>query len=249
MIDLAAVILAFTLGLFSTLHCLGMCGGIASALACSTLPSVDFDGGRRHGYVLLFNLGRISVYGLLGLVAGVTGAAVFENLDPMIWRRTASAVAGISLILTGLYLGGWATFVRRIDFLGRSLWRKIEPAGRRFLPVRTPTAALATGLVWGWLPCGLVYYSLLIAAPLGNAASGALFMLAFGLGTVPGMYATGVFGGLMIRLTRNRQVRRIASGTILLIGIATLLLGQTDIPHRFMPVDAGLEGAHYDHRH
>lgn len=249
MIDLAAAILAFTLGLFSTLHCLGMCGGIVSALACSVSPSVGSDRGKRHLYVLLFNLGRVLVYGFLGLLAGATGGAVFDQLDPTIWRRTASAVAGISLILTGIYLGGWVPMVRRIDFLGRSLWRWIEPVGRRFLPVRTPTAALAAGLVWGWLPCGLVYYLLLIAAPLGNAVSGALFMLAFGLGTIPGMYTTGVVGGLMIRLARNRQVRRIAAGTILLIGLTTLLLGQTDIPHQFMPVETGHEGAHDEHRH
>ncbi len=247
MIDSAAIALAFTLGLFSTLHCLGMCGGIVSALACSVTRSADPDRLKRHGYVLAFNLGRISVYGFLGLLAGATGGAVFDNLDPTLWRRTASAVAGLSLILTGLYLGGWVAAVRRVDFAGRILWRRIEPIGRRLLPVRTPAAALAAGLVWGWLPCGLVYYSLVLAAPLGSAMTGALFMLAFGLGTVPGMQATGVFGGLMIRLARNQRIRGWMAGTIIAIGFATLLIGQTDIPHRFTPAEAGHGGAHHEH--
>ena len=248
MIDSAAIILAFTLGLFSTLHCLGMCGGIVSALACSVAPSAAPDRMKRHAYVLAFNLGRISVYGFLGLLAGTTGGVLFDNLDPTLWRRVASAVAGLSLILTGLYLGGWVHAVRRVDFICRILWRRIEPIGRRLLPVRTPAAAFAAGLVWGWLPCGLVYYSLVLAAPLGDAMTGALFMLAFGLGTIPGMQATGVFGGLMIRLAHNQRIRRAAAGAIIAIGSATLLIGQTEIPHRFTPADAGHEGAHHEHR-
>jgi len=240
MIDLAAATLAFTIGLFSTLHCLGMCGGIVSALTCSIPTALHTNDLQRNLYILFFNLGRVLVYVMFGLVAGATGGALFETLDPTVWRRTASAVAGISLILAGLYLGGWVPMVRRIDLLGRSLWRRIEPVGRRFLPVRTPSAALAAGLVWGWLPCGLVYYSLMVAAPLGDAMSGALFMLAFGLGTLPGMYATGMFGGMMIRLAHSHRVRRVAAGTIMTIGLATLLLGQTDIPHRFMPAGGGI---------
>jgi sulfite exporter TauE/SafE len=108
---------------------------------------------------------------------------------------------------------------------------------------------LAAGLVWGWLPCGLVYYSLLIAAPLGDALTGTLFMLAFGLGTLPGMYTTGVFGGFVIRLARNRQVRRFAAGLIVVIGLVTLLLGQTDLPHRWMPAPAGEEGVQHEHQY
>ena len=247
MVDLAAATLAFTIGLFSTLHCLGMCGGIVSALSCSVPPAVHTDALRRNFYVLFFNLGRIVIYCAFGLLAGATGGALFESLDPTVWRRGASAIAGISLMLTGLYLGGWVSAVRRMDLLGRSLWRKIEPVGRRLLPVRTPSAALAAGLVWGWLPCGLVYYSLMVAAPLGDALSGALFMLAFGLGTLPGMYATGMFGGLMIRLAHKHRLRRFAAGVILAIGLATLLLGQTDIPHRFMPAAAGSGAAAHEH--
>lgn len=247
MIDTAAILLALGLGLFSTLHCLGMCGGIVSALACSVPQPGAGDRPRRGLFVLLFNLGRISVYTLLGLVAGATGGALFESLDPTVWRRVASAAAGIGLVLTGLYLGGWVPALRRIDFLGRPLWRRIEPLGRRLLPVRTPWAALGAGLVWGWLPCGLVYYLLVMAAPQGDALGGALFMLAFGIGTLPGMFATGILGGLMTRLARNHRVRRTAAGAIVLVGAATLAIGQTEIPHRFMPAALSGEGGQHVH--
>ena len=203
----------------------------------------------RNGFVLLFSLGRISVYGLLGLVTGATGGALFDSLDPTLWRRTASAIAGISLVLTGLYLGGWIATVRQIDLLGSRLWRRMEPLGRRLLPVRTAPAALAAGLVWGWLPCGLVYYALLLALPQGNAAAGAFFMLAFGLGTLPGMHAAGMLGGAMIGLTRNQQVRALAAGIIVAIGVVTLLTGQTDIPHRFIPEKPGTEDAQHEQRY
>ena len=58
------------------------------------------------------------------------------------------------MILLGLYLAGWLTVLSRLEQAGGALWRRIEPLGRRFFPVRTPLQALGIGLVWGWLPCG-----------------------------------------------------------------------------------------------
>ena len=247
MIDSLALILAFTLGLFSTLHCLGMCGGVISALSCSVAHPISGDPLRRNGYVLLFNLGRITIYTLFGLIVGAGGSALINITDPALWRQLATTVAGLSMILIGIYLGGWSPVVRRIDLLGRGIWRRMQPLAQRLMPIKGPGSALAAGLVWGWLPCGLVYYALLVAAPLGSAVDSALFMLAFGLGTVPSMQATGAFGGLLARLTRHDQIRQLAAFTIMLIGFGTLIIGQTDIPHQLMPASAGHGNAQHEH--
>ena len=247
MIDWLVLTLAFALGLFSTLHCLGMCGGVIGALSCSVPQPVSNDALKRNGYILLFNLGRVSMYGVFGLIVGAGGASLVGLIDPSLWRKLAAAVAGISMILIGIYLGGWLPSVRRVDLLGRGIWHRMQPLARRLIPIDGPGKALAAGLVWGWLPCGLVYYALLVAAPLGGAVDGALFMMAFGLGTLPGMQTTGAFGGLLSRLTRREDIRQLAAATIVLIGVGALLLGQTELPHEWMPTSVGHEGAEHEH--
>ncbi len=241
MIDGLTLLLAFTLGLFSTLHCVGMCGGVIGALACSVPRTIGNDAFLRNGYVLLFNLGRIAMYGVFGLVIGAGGAGLLERVDPIAWRRLASTIAGISLILIGIYLGGWLPTVRRIDLLGRGLWRRIQPLTRRLFPISNPGSALAAGLLWGWLPCGLVYYALLIAAPLGGASQGASFMLAFGMGTLPSMLTTGAFGGLLAQLTRSGQIRQGAAIGIVALGLAALLIAYSGLPNPWLPTTVGQE--------
>ena len=76
---------------------------------------------------------------------------------------TLAIVAGLFMVALGLYLGGWWFGLSRLEEAGGRIWRRIEPLGRRFLPVTTPYRAFALGLVWGWLPCGLVYSVLIWA--------------------------------------------------------------------------------------
>jgi len=176
-------------------------------------------------FVLLYNLGRISIYVVLGVAAGFTGQLLGDGLDGTAWRQVASVIAAVTIILIGLYLTGWVPWLRNMDRLGGGLWRLVEPFGRRLLPVRTPTAALLAGLVWGWLPCGLVYYALILALPLSDPVMSGLFMLAFGFGTMPVMVATGVFAGWLSRLGRNVRLRQVAGVLVILMGIFGLVFG------------------------
>jgi sulfite exporter TauE/SafE len=112
-----------------------------------------------------------------------------------------------------------------MDRLGGGLWKLLEPIGRRLLPVRTPQAAFLSGLIWGWLPCGLVYYALILALPLSDPIMSGLFMLAFGLGTLPVMLGTAVFAGALARLGRNVRLRQAAGIVVILVGILGLLFG------------------------
>ncbi len=134
---------------------------------------------RRFRLLLAYNLGRILSYACAGLLIGLAGWAVANSPAAMFLR----ILAGLLLIAMGLYLAGWWSGLTRIESLGRGLWRHIQPVANRLLPVSNVPRALLLGALWGWLPCGLVYSTLLWSASQGNALDSALLMLAFGLGT------------------------------------------------------------------
>src|SRR5690606_31194903 len=108
------------------------------------------------------------------------------------------------------------------EALGRGLWRFIQPLTRRFMPVSSVPRALILGALWGWLPCGLVYSTLLWAASQGNALDSALLMFAFGLGTWPVLLATGLAAERLTALLRNRGVRIAGGLLVILFGLWTL---------------------------
>ncbi|MCY1422922.1 Cytochrome C biogenesis protein transmembrane region [compost metagenome] len=131
-------------------------------------------------------------------------------------------IAGLLLITMGLYLAGWWSGLTRIAGLGRILWRRIEPLARGLLPVHNAPRALLLGALWGWLPCGLVYSTLLWAASQGDAFDSALLMLAFGLGTLPVLLATGLAAERLTALLRRRGVRIAGGLLVILFGLWTL---------------------------
>ena len=132
-------------------------------------------------------------------------------------------IAAIIMILLGLYLGGWWQALQWLERLGARAWRYIEPLGRRFIPVRHAGQALLLGLVWGWLPCGMVYSVLALALASGSGPEGGAIMLAFGAGTLPTMLAVGVAFGSLGRWVRDVRVRKAAGMLVILMGIAMLL--------------------------
>lgn len=206
---------ALILGLLGGGHCLGMCGGLMGAL---TLAIPKDQRSRRFRLLLAYNLGRIFSYACAGLLIGLLGWAVANSPGAMALR----AVAAVLLICMGFYLAGWWSGLTRIEGLGRWLWRYLQPIASRLLPVSNLPRALLLGAVWGWLPCGLVYSTLLWAASQGNAQSSALLMLAFGVGTWPVLLATGVAAERTTILLRKRGVR-IAGGLLVIIfGLWTL---------------------------
>ncbi len=220
-----SLVLAFTVGFFSAIHCFGMCGGIVGALSLSLPAAVRERPVSLLGYVSLYNLGRILVYVLLGLLVGAGGQLLGWGVGDELWRQVAGAVAAVTLVLVGLYLTDWFPPLRRMDRLGNVLWRRLEPLARRILPIRSYPGALLAGLIWGWLPCGLVYYALFLTLPLGGPWKSGLFMLAFGLGTLPAMLATGALTGWLARLGRNRRLRQAAGLVLALFGLGMLLFG------------------------
>ncbi|MFJ4396888.1 sulfite exporter TauE/SafE family protein [Pseudomonas sp. NPDC089396] len=206
---------ALILGLLGGGHCLGMCGGLMGALTLAIPPE---QRARRAQLLLAYNLGRILSYACAGLLLGLAGWAVASSPAALALR----VVAALLLIAMGLYLAGWWSGLTRIEVLGRGLWRHIQPVASRLLPVSSLPRALLLGALWGWLPCGLVYSTLLWAASQGNAGYSAALMLAFGLGTWPVLLATGLAAERVNIVLRRRSVRMAGGLLVILFGLWTM---------------------------
>lgn len=208
---------AFIVGLLGGVHCAGMCGGIAGAL------SFGSDATRRWPVLLSYNVGRIASYTLAGAIMGALGF-YFSGLLPV---QTAQQVlltfAAVFLILMGLYLAGWSRILARLERAGGVVWRRIEPLGRRFLPVRTVGQGLILGALWGWLPCGLVYSALVWTVSSGGPVQGASLMLMFGLGTLPNLLLMGFAAQQLNRWVRQPPVRIAAGLVVVAFGVWMLV--------------------------
>ncbi|MBD9484230.1 sulfite exporter TauE/SafE family protein [Pseudomonas sp. PDM14] len=216
MLELAPLLVsALILGLLGGGHCLGMCGGLMGALTLAIPPE---QRARRLRLLLAYNLGRILSYTLAGLLIGLAGWAVASSPAAMVLR----VIAALLLIAMGLYLAGWWSGLTRIEGLGRYLWRYLQPIASRLMPVSSLPRALLLGAIWGWLPCGLVYSTLLWAASQGSALDSALLMLAFGLGTWPVLLATGMAAERLTALLRKRGARMAGGLLVILFGLWTL---------------------------
>ena len=208
---------AFLVGLLGGGHCAGMCGGIVGAV------SLSLPGSRpRIGFLLAYNLGRITSYGIAGLLAGAVGASSFflDHVLPV--ERVLYALASVMLILLGLYLAGIWRGVVVLETAGGKLWRHVQPWSKRFLPVRTLPQALALGGIWGWLPCGLVYSIVVAALATGSPGRGAALMLAFGLGTLPALLAMGMAAVRIRSVLQNVWIRRLSGLAVIGFGLLGL---------------------------
>lgn len=205
---------AFLLGLFGSLHCLGMCGGISSAFGFKRQAS--------NGLLLSYNLGRILSYGMLGAVAGLFGHSLVVLVPEMQW--VLRAIAGLLLIAMGLYLSQLWMGLALLERGGALIWRHVQPVATSFMPVHRPGKALLVGMIWGLLPCGLVYSTLAYALTASSWQLSVLIMLAFGLGTLPMMLLAGRMSSRIFDVLRNRRLRLLAALMIITMGLATLTM-------------------------
>lgn len=214
---LAAVGAAFIAGFFGSAHCLGMCGGIAGLFAVRLeIASLA----RRLNLALVYNLGRILGYAVLGfVVAGVS--RTLASFIPVL-TGPIRLLSGLLIILVGLQLTFDWKPLAWLERGGGAIWQRIAPSARGLLPADTAVKALALGFVWGWLPCGLVYSALLIAATSGEALNGAGVMIAFGLGTLPAMLLTGLGAAQLQAFMARTWARRGAGLVVIAMGIVTL---------------------------
>ena len=223
----------FLVGLLGGLHCAGMCGGIVSVMgataargrragALATIPVLAERPAPALPLLLAYNAGRILSYALAGALAGAIGstALLVRNLLPV--QQIAFVLANLLLIAMGLYLTGALRSVAVLEVAGQRLWGALRPLASRLLAADRLRTAFAAGLVWGWVPCGMVYGVLIAALVSGSAAQGAALMLAFGLGTLPNLLALGWSAHAARRLLAHRAPRVVAGVLIIAFGVAGL---------------------------
>ena len=232
---------AFFVGLFSTVHCLGMCGGIIGALTFSLPERIRNNRWRLIPYVSAYNFGRISSYCLAGALVGALGEGILGFL-PSYGHLVLQLLASILMIGIGLYLAGWFPAFTRIEHIGKPIWKKLEPISQKLIPVKSPAHAYLFGLVWGWLPCGLVYTALIWSATASSAKEGALLMLAFGAGTLPAVMIAGILTGWFTRLIRSPYVRPVVGLTIIIMALLTGYLALQHSSH-----NATNHDVHHEH--
>jgi sulfite exporter TauE/SafE len=209
---------ATVMGLLGSTHCVAMCGGVV-AVACGALPTARRDRPLAQlPYTLAYNAGRVASYAVAGALAGLLGSTLasfgFAERAFLALRVVAAAL----MIAVGLYLAGFVKVLRWAERAGEPVWRRVAPLARRFVPVRAPGHALVLGLMWGWMPCGLVYAALGAAATAGSALGGAMTMAAFGIGTLPTLLAMGSAAAAIARLSKAPAIRTAAAAVILGFG-------------------------------
>jgi len=209
--EMSALPALFLVGLLGASHCAGMCGPIAVALGGAS--------GRRSAIIWGYQLGRISSYMAVGLVAGWVSQLTAEllQLAPLLRLLAAALVAAMGLYV----MGAWRGLVR-LEKLGAHVWKRIQPLSRPLTSVNSGAAAYAVGAVWGWLPCGLVYTAVGMALVSGSALQGALGMAAFGLGTLPAMLAASWFSGQLSSYLQKPWLRSLSG--LLLLGMAVMMV-------------------------
>ena len=205
----------FTMGLLGAGHCFGMCGGIATAISFGSPEKAKL------AYVLFYNMGRILSYSIFGALAGGMIAMVSHYSGALLWLR---CLTGVMMILLGLYLGQFYNGLVFLERIGQKIWRYISPLASKLLPLKSPVAALPFGFLWGWLPCGMVYSALSLAALSSNSLEGFMLMLAFGMGTLPAMVLVGSAAQSLKKVVNNLVVRRVSATLLILYGLYSIMM-------------------------
>ncbi|HEY4540940.1 MAG TPA: sulfite exporter TauE/SafE family protein, partial [Noviherbaspirillum sp.] len=132
-------------------------------------------------------------------------------------------LANLMLVALGLYLMNVWHGLAKLEAVGQIVWRRVQPLLPHLLPIDHPGKAFALGALWGWVPCGMVYSVLLTAMASGSAASGAMVMLVFGLGTLPMLFGLGMLGTTLLAWSRKRAARIVCGALVLAFGLAGLV--------------------------
>ena len=214
----ALLVAALLMGFFGSPHCLGMCGGLVSAFG---LSMKDASPAKRRGLVATYHLGRLLSYAFLGLMAGLIGTTVLEPL--MKGNSMPRILLGLVLVLVGVTMLG-APFLTKLERFGMRFWQFLGPLRQKVFPLTTFPRALTAGLLWGFLPCGLVYGALLIAVVAHNPLGGAALMFVFGLGTVPMLVATHETVSWMRDKIGRFRLRQLNGVVMILSGMAVVFV-------------------------
>ncbi len=205
---------AFLLGLMGSFHCAGMCGPIAIALPLhgNALPQKIYGG-------LLYNLGRTLTYGVMGAVFGLLG----QGVEMIGFQQKISIIMGAIMILSvffpALFKNQYSLGKSGISLIGR-----LKSSIAKMFTIRSFSSLFMIGLFNGLLPCGLVYIAIAGAIGTGQVLHGTLYMLMFGLGTIPMMLGIAIAGNIVSAAAR-RKMNRLIPFLVVLVGVFFILRG------------------------
>lgn len=204
------------IGLASSLHCAGMCGGIGSAL---TLTLAGDRTRREQAQTLMIAQGGKAIaYATAGGVVGAIGSSAYGVFDRHAAYAVMQLLAAGGLVWIGMSLVGLVPAFGGFEFVSAPI-RRWAWASRR----KGAVASAVAGVAWGLLPCGMVYSALLFALLGGSALAGASVMLGFGLGVMPSVTAAAFGVSRLPQLARSRMTRLSVGGALVLVGLATLV--------------------------
>ncbi len=211
--------LAFFMGLFGSIHCAVMCGPLLVALNRNQLLSWQTLFSK-----LLYQSGRILTYGLLGLVLGIFGNVASVQG----WQQGFSLFIGIILLLIGLFY----LFGKQSQVLASFQTKAIQPFAKYMGHwLYRPGGSFVAGVLNGILPCGMVYMAIASAMNADSLTNSFLFMVLFGLGTLPVLLVFSVVGSFP-KSVFKRGFIKVMPFLYLLMGIWFILRGANlDIPY------------------
>jgi sulfite exporter TauE/SafE len=207
-----AIVGAFLFGLAGSLHCLGMCGGVAGmAMLVQDRPWAQY------GWLFAWQGGRMLSYALFGSLAGWFGLALRQLPAFSLLQAVMVAVTSAALVLSGGQLMGMRSPLQGLEQRGAIGFIRLLPLVRRWMPPRTPGRAWVMGLLWGLVPCGFLYTMLTAAATFGRPLQGALMMASFALGTMPMLFMAA--SGISLGLLRQRRLRWMFGALVAITGL------------------------------
>ncbi len=208
----------FLMGLLGSSHCAGMCGGVASALGSTALSSQGAAPVRFRW--LGFHAGRAFAYTALGFAVGGLGQLGLAWFEPARWGLRL--MAALCTLGVGLHMAGVLPTMAPLERLGAHVWRRVAPVTRLLVPVRGVGRAWLLGSLWAFMPCGLLYGSLAVAAASGSALQSATMMGAFACGTMPVMVGLSALTAQIGRWRSKPWVRQMAGAVVVGLGLWSL---------------------------
>ncbi len=217
-VNILSIISIAFLGSFG--HCIGMCGGIVLAYSTIKIDPKSSKVSQSTAH-LLYSLGRVFTYSILGAIFGALGGVVtFSNTA----NGVMLIVAGIAMVLAGLSLMGKIKFLTLIEhsFSSSPLYKDMF---KRVLNSRSNFSFFTLGMLNGLLPCGFVYFFAITAASTASPLYGALVMAIFGLSTIPAMFSLGFLASLSSATNFRNMMMSLSSFAVIIYGIYTLYNG------------------------
>lgn len=219
--EIGLVVSAIALGFASGFHCIGMCGPIALSMGLTKKQAANF-----YLQNLTYQFGRIFTYSVLGALLGIIG----QGFEMAGFQKYLTIIAGVLLIVMAVFSFGGKDFASKIPFLSKFLYSVKMNLGK-LLQKADYRSRFTTGLLNGFLPCGMVYMALTASLAGGGIWQGALYMALFGLGTLPFMFAIVLAGNLMNQAFRVKVLKAVPVIMIILGGLFILRGLELGIPY------------------